>query len=155
MTKRVLVIIGIGFLLIFCGAPSCLFIYGLLFNPTAETLPTLVPTVSQNETIEPTPNPTATKRPRPTKTPEPLEMEGDGDSVWDLETSGGVYVVSGWHIGDSNFIVEIYDAATGDLVGIPINCIGDCEDQSVQRLYGGKYLVEVTADGSWYVFWEQ
>lgn len=81
-------------------------------------------------------------------------IEGTGDSVtgWisgDGKRHPGLFV----HTGSSNFAVWIHDASgERDLL---VNEIGAYSGQAVMALKsGGKYFLEVTADGPWTISWD-
>ncbi|NIW50358.1 MAG: hypothetical protein GWN30_37970 [Gammaproteobacteria bacterium] len=98
------------------------------------------------ETLEPT------SIPAPTPTVTILEWEGSGDKIVSFDITGynAIRVGSG-HRGDGNFIVYLMDGS-GDLAGVAANCIGDCEDDNIVKLYGnGTYYFEVNARGNWFI----
>ena len=55
------------------------------------------------------------------------------------------------HNGNSNFIVHLLDANTGQTVEYVANEIGNYSGSQAYSVTDGKYLLNVDADGSWTV----
>ncbi|MCL4301414.1 MAG: hypothetical protein KJ077_37280 [Anaerolineae bacterium] len=86
----------------------------------------------------------------PTPTPIILKYQGRGDDTVSFTVTGAdVVIIDSWHVGESNFIIDVLDER-GDIVDLAANCIGDCKSQQIVQLEGdGKYYLEVTADAGW------
>lgn len=108
-------------------------------------------TPTQTDTPSPTmtPSPTATSTSRPA--PESRDFSGDGEAVTtDFSLQGGLTVFDMLHEnGESNFIVELKDAGSGETEEFLANQIG--EWMGVYPVYSpeGSYFLEIDADGDW------
>lgn len=78
-------------------------------------------------------------------------FSGKGDSVVGCFIANGITVCKGTHVGDSNFIVRVYEySETGDRLTSAFNEIGSYTGETVLRTQAGKkYFFNVVADGSW------
>lgn len=77
-------------------------------------------------------------------------LEGSGQQVTEEFSAGGqagVFIFE--HDGESNFIVELINAETGDREEILINEIGTTDGAVAVPTMPGDYYLDVTADGSW------
>lgn len=104
----------------------------------------------RSEVIAPTPalSPTAES---PAGTPIVLEFKGVGDKVifFDVPASGAGLIGFGY-IGEHNFIVNLL-TTDGRLIDQPVNHIGEYKGEKALSLEKGKYMLEITADGDWFV----
>ncbi|QLK25388.1 hypothetical protein HYG81_15035 [Natrinema zhouii] len=79
-------------------------------------------------------------------------LEGSGQTVTDeFSVAGGPTVFIFEHNGESNFIVELINAETGEVETIPVNEIGTTDGAVAVPLGPGDYYFDVDADGSWSV----
>lgn len=87
----------------------------------------------------------------PTPTPIVLKFEGAGDKVvfFDSPTSGAGLIGLG-HKGDRNFIVNL-STSNGKFIDQFANEIGDYQGEKVLTVDQGSYMLEITADGQWFV----
>lgn len=93
----------------------------------------------------------ATDTPGPTPTPSVLSFTGQGDDfiMFDNPRSG-LTAFGIRHIGEHFFSVTLNDSGGRYLV-LLTNEIGEYEGQSVEHLERGGYVLEIKADGPWYV----
>ncbi|MDH7506974.1 MAG: PKD domain-containing protein [Candidatus Thermoplasmatota archaeon] len=95
--------------------------------------------------------------------PQPIKLSGYGDDV-----SSSFYLIEGIAIfdmtysGGSNFIIWLYNADTGDKEELLVNEIGSYSGKTIvgvttgySDVKPGKYVLDVTASGSWQVIIEQ
>lgn len=84
-------------------------------------------------------------------TPIVLEFKGTGDKVifFDVPASGAGLIGFGY-IGEHNFIVNLL-TTDGRLIDQPVNHIGEYQGEKTLSLEKGKYMLEITADGDWFV----
>jgi len=96
--------------------------------------------------------------------PEPIILSGNGDTSTETFTlEEGIAIFYFTHNGDSNFIVELLNAETGETVlGDFPNVIGSFEGSTALGVTGetmyaspGEHLLNIDADGDWEVRIEQ
>lgn len=96
--------------------------------------------------------------------PEPITLKGSGDDVSSSFTlEEGVAIFDMNHKGSSNFQIWLYNADTGIQEDLLVNEIGSYSGKmivgvkkgSIVGVEPGRYLLDVTADGSWDVEVEQ
>ena len=87
----------------------------------------------------------------PPGTPIVLEFKGVGDKVifFDVPASGAGLIGFGY-IGEHNFIVNLL-SADGRLIDQPVNHIGEYKGERALPLEKGSYMLEIKADGDWFV----
>lgn len=97
-----------------------------------------------SQTVAPTPS-------TPPGTPIVLEFKGTGDKVifFDVPASGAGLIGFGY-IGEHNFIVNLL-TTDGRLIDQPVNHIGEYQGEKTLSLDKGSYMLEITADGDWFV----
>lgn len=84
-------------------------------------------------------------------TPIILEFKGNGDKVVFFDvTASGAGLISFGYIGEHNFIVNLL-TTDGRLIDQPVNHIGEYQGEKALSLDKGKYMLEITADGDWFV----
>lgn len=106
---------------------------------------------TQTPTPEPTPTPTPTPTPEPTPAPdgESYDYSGSGQTATDrFYAEGGLLTVGLSHQGESNFIVYLVDAETGE-EKLLVNTIGDFDGTIATNVPEGEYLLDIQADGGW------
>lgn len=98
----------------------------------------------------PTPGPSPGAKPT-SGTPIVLEFKGKGDKVifFDVPASGAGLIGFGY-IGEHNFIVNLL-TTDGRLIDQPVNHIGEYQGEKALSLEKGRYMLEITADGDWFV----
>lgn len=87
----------------------------------------------------------------PPLTPIVLEFKGEGDKVifFDAPASGSGLIGFG-HSGERNFIVNLMKA-DGTFIDQPVNQIGEYKGEKALVIDKGRYMLEITADGDWFV----
>lgn len=97
------------------------------------------------------PPPTAIETPGPTPTSTVLTFTGEGDDFIMFDNpKSGLAAFGIRHIGEHFFSVMLNDANGGYLALLAIEN-GKYEGQSVEHLDRGSYIIEIKADGPWYV----
>lgn len=76
-------------------------------------------------------------------------LSGSGQTVTDAFTAAHFTTFVYEHSGESNFIVELIDDATGETVDILVNQIGAVSGAVGIALEQGEYVCDVDADGDW------
>jgi len=100
-----------------------------------------------NSVVDPGPGTAA-----PIPEPDPIRFTGTGDHATGVfQLTGGLAVFEFLHQGTSNFIVWLYNSATGDRTALLVNEIGDYLGETAEGLESGSYLLNIRADGSWAV----
>lgn len=95
--------------------------------------------------------------------PEPITLSGYGDDVTSsFNLNEGIAIFESNHNGGSNFAIWVYNADTGEREDLLVNEIGSYYGRKILGVYSGysdlkpgRYLLEVTAGGSWEVNIEQ
>ncbi len=95
--------------------------------------------------------------------PEPITLSGSGDDVTSsFDLNEGIATFQMTHNGGSNFIIWLYNADTGEKDELLVNEIGSYSGSRIVGVYAGssdvkpgRYLLDVTAGGSWEVNIEQ
>lgn len=87
----------------------------------------------------------------PSPTPIVLEFNGVGDKVifFDAPASGAGLIGFG-HTGERNFIVNLMKT-DGTFIDQPVNQIGEYKGEKTLTIDKGQYMLEITADGNWFV----
>lgn len=96
-------------------------------------------------------SPAALPAPGPSVTPIVYKFEDTGDKVifFDAPTSGAGLIGFG-HNGEANFIVNLMKD-DGTFIDQPANAIGEYKGEKTLVIDKGRYMLEVTADGDWFV----
>jgi len=95
--------------------------------------------------------------------PEPTTFSGSGDDITSsFYLNEGIAIFYMTHHGGSNFIIWLYNADTGERKELLVNEIGSYSGSGLigvttewSGVSPGKYVLEVTAGGSWQVTVEQ
>jgi hypothetical protein len=104
----------------------------------------------RSQVIAPPLGPSPSAKPAP-GTPIVLEFKGVGDKVifFDVPASGAGLIGFGY-IGEHNFIVNLF-TTDGRLIDQPVNHIGEYKGERALSLEKGSYMLEIKADGDWFV----
>jgi len=105
----------------------------------------------RSQIIAPTLGPVPTLRQAQDATPIVYKFEDTGDKVvfFDAPASGAGLIGFG-HNGEYNFIVNLMKD-DGTFIDQPVNAIGAYKGEKTLVIDKGRYMLEITADGDWYV----
>lgn len=108
-------------------------------------------------TVNPTPTPTETSTPTATQTPTPTPAPDDDSYSYSdsgqtasesFSLSDGLATFDLSHTGDSNFIVKLVNANTGEEEHL-VNVIGSFDGTVATYTPSGNYVLDIDANGQW------